>query len=80
MFHGGSWLIERLIYNSLFTALYTVLGSLYLDEITLEPIEVVPTLATATLFQLEGIIDQCVEIMIETVNAEVPVSLLGFQE
>jgi BTB/POZ domain. len=60
-----------LMYNSLFVALYTVLGSLYLDEITLEPIEVVPTLATATLFQLEGIIDQCVEIMIETVNAEV---------
>ena len=59
------------MYNSLFVALYTVLGSLYLDEITLEPIEVVPTLATATLFQLEGIIDQCVEIMIETVNAEV---------
>jgi len=59
------------MYNSLFVALYTVLGSLYLDEITLEPIEVVPTLATATLFQLEGIIDQCAEIMIETVNAEV---------
>jgi BTB/POZ domain-containing protein 13 len=62
------------------TALCTVLGSLYLDEITLEPIEVVPTLATATLFQLEGIIDQCVEIMIETVNAEVPHSLLTLQE
>ena len=51
--------------------MYTVLGSLYLDEITLEPIEVVPTLATATLFQLEGIIEQCAEIMVETVNAEV---------
>ena len=59
------------MYNALLAALYTVLGSLYLDEITLEPIEVVPTLATATLFQLEGIIDQCAEIMIETVNAEV---------
>lgn len=54
-------------------SLYTVLGSLYLDEITLEPIEVVPTLATATLFQLEGIIDQCAEIMTETVNAETAV-------
>ncbi|KAJ4451919.1 hypothetical protein ANN_03397 [Periplaneta americana] len=54
-------------------SLYTVLGSLYLDEITLEPIEVIPTLATATLFQLEGIIDQCAEIMIETVNAETAV-------
>ncbi|PSN37223.1 Protein germ cell-less [Blattella germanica] len=54
-------------------SLYTVLGSLYLDEITLEPIEVVSTLATATLFQLEGIIEQCAEIMIETVNAETAV-------
>jgi BTB/POZ domain-containing protein 13 len=53
--------------------LYTVLGSLYLDEITLEPIEMVPTRAAATLFQLEGIIDQCTEIMIETVNAEAAV-------
>jgi BTB/POZ domain-containing protein 13 len=69
-----------LIYNYLFTALYTVLGSLYLDEITLEPVDVVPTLATAALFQLEGIIDQCVEIMVETVNAEVPMCLLTFQE
>ncbi|PNF30590.1 hypothetical protein B7P43_G06130 [Cryptotermes secundus] len=59
--------------DSVLTALCTVLGSLYLDEITLEPIEVVPTLATATLFQLDGIIDQCTEIMIETVNAETAV-------
>jgi BTB/POZ domain-containing protein 13 len=41
---------------------------------------VVPTLATATLFQLEGIIDQCADIMVETVNAEVSVSLLSLQE
>lgn len=68
------------ICDSVLTALCTVLGSLYLDEITLEPIEVVPTLATATLFQLEGIIDQCTEIMIETVNAEVPHSLSTLQE
>ncbi|KAJ9578457.1 hypothetical protein L9F63_005327, partial [Diploptera punctata] len=54
-------------------SLYTVLGSMYLDEITLEPIEVVPTIATATLFQLEGIIEKCAEIMIETVNAETAV-------
>jgi BTB/POZ domain-containing protein 13 len=68
------------ICDSVLTALCTVLGSLYLDELTLEPIEVVATLATATLFQLEGIIDQCAEIMIETVNAEVPHSLLALQE
>lgn len=58
------------------TALHTVLGSLYLDELTLEPAEVVSVLATAALFQLEGIIDLCTETMIETMNAKVPHSLL----
>jgi BTB/POZ domain-containing protein 13 len=54
-------------------SLHTVLGSLYLDEITVKPNEVVPILATATLFELEGIIDQCTDIMIETMNAETAV-------
>ena len=31
----------------------------------------VPLLATATLLQLDGVIDQCVAIMEETVNAQV---------
>ena len=48
-----------------------VLGSLYQDELVVEPAEVVPLLATATLLQLDGVIDQCVAIMEETVNAQV---------
>ncbi|GLG96519.1 Protein germ cell-less [Gryllus bimaculatus] len=51
-------------------AMYIVLGSLYLDEVTLEPADVVSVLAAASLFQLDGLIDQCTEIMIETINTE----------
>lgn len=53
------------------SALQVVLGSLYQDELFVEPAEVVPLLATATLLQLDGVIDQCVAIMEETVNAQV---------
>ncbi|KAF7990963.1 hypothetical protein HCN44_000768 [Aphidius gifuensis] len=49
-------------------SLSTVLGSFYQDEVSLEPKEVISILATATLFQLQGLIDQCTEIMIETTN------------
>lgn len=48
-----------------------MLGSLYQDELAVEPADVVPLLATATLLQLDGVINQCVEIMEETVNAQV---------
>ena len=51
-----------------FIALSVVLGSFYLDEVSLEPKDVIPILATATLFQLQGLIDQCTEIMAETTN------------
>lgn len=50
-----------------------VFGSLYSDEIEIEPSSVIPVLATATLFQLERIIDKCTEVMIETTNAETAV-------
>jgi BTB/POZ domain-containing protein 13 len=55
-------------------SLCRVLVSLYLGEITLEPAEVVPTLATATFFHLDGIIDYCKEIMIENMNADTAVT------
>lgn len=58
-------------YFILFAAVAIVLGSLYLDEMTLEPAKVTATLATAGLFQLDGIIDQCVEIMLESINIKV---------
>lgn len=52
-------------------ALETVFGALYLDEVTIEPKSVICVLATATLFQMDGLIDRCAEVMTETVNAEV---------
>lgn len=52
-------------------SLYSVFGSLYMDEVVLEPREIVSTLATATLFQLDSLIERCAEVMIETTNAEV---------
>ena len=52
-------------------ALRVVLGSLYQDELVVEPAEVVPLLATATLLQLDGVIEQCILIMEETVNSQV---------
>lgn len=54
-------------------SLRLVLGSLYQDELTVEPAEVIPLLATATLLQLDGVITQCVEIMEETVNVQTAV-------
>lgn len=45
-----------------------VLGSFYQDEVSLEPKDVIPILATSTMFQLQGLIDQCTEIMVETTN------------
>lgn len=47
-----------------------VFGSLYIDEVTLEPKSIVSVLATATLFQLDGLTEKCSEVMVETTNAE----------
>lgn len=55
-------------YLYIFTALSIVLGSFYQDEVSIEPKNVISILATSTLFQLQGLIDQCTEIMIETTN------------
>merc|ERR1719495_2023470 len=51
-------------------ALNTTLGSLYQDEVTIEPGEVIAVLAAATLLALEGLISQCEVIMGETVNVQ----------
>ncbi|KAL1139368.1 hypothetical protein AAG570_006352 [Ranatra chinensis] len=48
-------------------SLNVVFGSFYLDEISIEPCVVVGVLAAATLFQMEGLIEQCCEIMAENV-------------
>jgi BTB/POZ domain-containing protein 13 len=49
---------------------HVALGSLYQDEVTLAPGDVVPVLAAATLLQLDGLIEQCVGLMKETVNVK----------
>lgn len=56
------------------SALTVVLGSFYQDEVNLEPKEVISILATAALFQLEELIDECASVMIETMNSETVVS------
>lgn len=48
---------------------------MYLDEVTFDPSDIVATLATANLFQLESLIDQCIGIMIETINYEVNIHM-----
>lgn len=54
-----------------FLALQVVFGSLYNSDIALNPLEIVPILATATMFQLDGLIEQCTEVMMETINPKV---------
>ncbi|XP_039308354.1 protein germ cell-less [Solenopsis invicta] len=79
---SGSWreanekviTIEITDPNITINSLSVVLGSLYQDEFSLEPKDVVSILATSTLFQLQGLIDECVDIMIETTNSETVVS------
>lgn len=51
-------------------ALKIVLGSLYQDEITVEPAQVVPVLGAAILFQLDLLIQQCCDIMKESINIQ----------
>lgn len=60
-----------------FTALYVVFGSLYMDEVVLEPKDIVSILATATLFHLNGLIEKCSEVMCETTHAE---TVIGYYE
>jgi BTB/POZ domain-containing protein 13 len=59
---------------TIISALSMVLGSFYQDEINLEPKEAISILATATLFQLQELIDECANIMIETMNSETVIS------
>ncbi|XP_078049926.1 germ cell-less isoform X1 [Augochlora pura] len=54
--------------NITLDSLLTVFGSFYQDEVSLEPKDVISILATSTLFQLQGLIDQCTDIMVETTN------------
>lgn len=64
-------------FNIIYIALEIVFGSLYLDEVSIDPKSVISVLATATLFQLDSLIDRCAEVMTETVNAEVNITILA---
>lgn len=57
-----------------------VFGSLYNDEVTLNPMEIVGTLATATMFQLDGIIEKCTEVMLETINPKVIYKIIKYRQ
>ncbi|XP_039277353.1 protein germ cell-less [Nilaparvata lugens] len=55
--------------NVTLEALTVLFGSLYpSDEVTLEPCNIVAVLAAATLFQCEGLIDQCADVMLQTIS------------
>uniref|UniRef100_G1Q9Y3 BTB domain-containing protein n=1 Tax=Myotis lucifugus TaxID=59463 RepID=G1Q9Y3_MYOLU len=49
-------------------ALHEALGSLYNDSVLIQPSRVVPILAAASMLQLDELIQQCGEIMEETVS------------
>ncbi|KAL1517798.1 hypothetical protein ABEB36_001522 [Hypothenemus hampei] len=73
---GGSWLESTKKYITIdvvdpaitLESLHVVFGSLYNSDVTLNPLEIVPILATATMFQMDGLIDLCTEVMMETIN------------
>lgn len=60
--------------NITIDSLNIVFGSLYLDEVELNPQQIDSTLAAATLFQLDGLIEKCAEVMCETTNAETAIA------
>jgi len=51
-------------------SLDAVFGSMYSDEIEIESADVISVLATATLFHLDGIIDKCAEVMVDSISPE----------
>lgn len=52
-------------------AVETVFGSLYDDQVTIDAKNVTSILATAIIFQLDGLIERCAHIMTETISDEV---------
>lgn len=49
-------------------ALFIAFGSFYSESIEIVPTEVVSVLACASLLSLDGLIDKCAEIMIDSLN------------
>ncbi|KAI0237829.1 Germ cell-less protein-like 1 [Lamellibrachia satsuma] len=52
------------------SALRVALGSLYQDDVLLEPVGAVSVLAAATLLSLDGLIVQCADVLQETISAK----------
>ena len=69
--------IEIVDPNITLSGLETALGSLYSDEVQLPPGEVVAVVAAAALFQLDGLLTQCAEVMRGCVT---PQTVIGFLE
>ncbi len=49
-------------------ALFIAFGSLYKDDIEIIPNDVVSVLAAASLFSLDGLLNECAQIMLENIN------------
>ncbi|XP_070535044.1 uncharacterized protein [Ptychodera flava] len=58
-------------------ALEVALGSLYKDDVLISPSRVVTILAAAALLQLDGLINQCSDIMTETMSTKTVCSYHG---
>lgn len=67
----GAFKFKKIFSHFIHSALNVVFGSLYLDEVTLDPKTIVSVLAAAALLQLDGLIEKCCEVMNSTISAEV---------
>lgn len=78
MLQGGKWKESSQSYidisipdsNVTQNALFIAFGCLYKDDIEIIPNEVVNVLAAASLFSLEGLLNECEQIMMENVNVK----------
>ncbi|XP_037071258.1 protein germ cell-less-like [Pollicipes pollicipes] len=68
--------IEIVDPNITMAGLETALGSLYHDEVQLQPADVVSVVAAAALFQLDGLLTQCGEVMMSCVNVQTAIVFL----
>lgn len=52
------------------TALKIAFGSLYKDDVSIKPVDVVGVIAVAILLQMEGLVQQCKDIMKDTLSSK----------
>ena len=76
MFKGAKWRESQESYieiaipdeNISEKALFISFGSFYKEDLELIPLEVVSVLACASLFSLDGLINQCAQVMLDNLN------------